>query len=464
MKNRDVYKRISLKSILTIWYMLILLLVLTIFSLFLYFHMKRELYQEVASFLQIEVASINNELKEENIEEQQFVDLFKNFNNKYSTLAFYSESGRLLLGDSKNNIIKRKITGSSFYKIVMGSEYKWAIICKPRIVKGEIVGYTVLARSLIHEEKTLKKLLAIIFFGLPLTLLIASGGGYFLARRALLPIDKISHTARKISHSNLSRRIEMGTANNDEIGRLSNTLNELLARLDKAFYRQKQFTADASHELRTPIAVIRAQVEEVLDKKKVTKEEYHEVLIAIKKQVEHMANMISQMLMLSRADDNQKNLEKEAFDLDFLIDVLIEEMESIAQSKNIVLKKEVVTKPLIIEADMSLITQLLLNLIDNAIKYSYPDGIIIIKANMMMKYVKIDVIDQGPGIPAEHLQSIFERFYRVDKSRSRKEGGSGLGLSICRWIVEAHKGKITVDSQVGKGASFSVCLPNKYIE
>ncbi|AZO95166.1 ATP-binding protein [Halocella sp. SP3-1] len=459
MKNRDVYKRISLKSILTIWYMLILLLVLTIFSLFLYFHMKSELYQEVASFLQIEVASINNELKEENIEEQQFVDLFKNFDNKYSTLAFYSESGRLLLGDLENNIIKRKITSSSFYKIVMGSEYKWAIICKPRIVKGEIVGYTVLARSLIHEEKTLKKLLAIIFFGLPLTLLIASGGGYFLARRALLPIDKISHTARKISHSNLSRRIEMGTANNDEIGRLSNTLNELLARLDKAFYRQKQFTADASHELRTPVAVIRAQVEEVLDKKKVTKEEYHEVLIAIKKQVEHMANMISQMLMLSRADDNQKNLEKEAFDLDFLIDVLIEEMESIAQSKNIVLKKEVVTKPLIIEADMSLITQLLLNLIDNAIKYSYPDGIIIIKANMMMKYVKIDVIDQGPGIPAEHLQSIFERFYRVDKSRSRKEGGSGLGLSICRWIVKAHKGKITVDSQVGKGTSFSVYLP-----
>ncbi|QTL98101.1 HAMP domain-containing protein [Iocasia frigidifontis] len=461
MKNRDVYKRISLKSILTIWYMLILLLVLTIFSLFLYFHMKSELYQEVASFLQIEVASINNELKEENIEEQQFVDLFKNFNNKYSTLAFYSESGRLLLGDLENNIIKRKITGSSFYKIVMGSEYKWAIICKPRIVKGEIAGYTVLARALMHEEKTLKKLLAIIFFGLPLTLLIASGGGYFLARQALLPIDKISHTARKISHSNLSRRIEMGTANNDEIGRLSNTLNELLARLDKAFYRQKQFTADASHELRTPIAVIRAQVEEVLDKRKVTNEEYHEVLIAIKKQVEHMGNLVSQMLMLSRADDNQTNIEKESFDLDFLISVLIEEMHSIAQSKNIVLKKELANanEPLIIEADMSLITQLLLNLIDNAIKYSYSDGIVIIKANMMSKYVKIDVIDQGPGISAEHLQNIFERFYRVDKSRSRKEGGSGLGLSICRWIVEAHNGKITVDSQVGKGTSFSVYLP-----
>lgn len=461
MKAKWKISGISLKTSLTIWYVLMLFIVLIFFSLLLYFQMEKTLYQEVMSFLQIEVESINNELAGKNIKKQQrhFNDMYLSFSNKFNTLAFYNKSGELLLGDLKYDVIQKSIPASSFYKIVFGTESKWALISRPQVNNGEVTGYTLLARSLIHEETTLNNLLIIILFAVPVTLLIASGGGYFLADRALSPIDKISNTAREISCSNLSQRIEMKSRNNDEIARLTNILNQLLKRLEDAFHRQKQFTADASHELRTPIAVIRAQVEGVLDKENTSIDEYLQVMVVIKKQVVHMGNLIGQMLLLSRVDENKNHLEKESFNLNFLIETLMEEMEGLAQLKNIQLIKELGDEPLIINADQSLITQLLLNLIDNAIKYSISGGKVIIKVNGIDKNIRIDVIDEGPGIAEEHQSNIFERFYRIDKSRSRKNGGSGLGLAISRWIVEAHQGKISVKSEEGQGTIFTVYLP-----
>lgn len=462
MKNKLIFKNISIKTVLTLWYMFFLLIVLLLFSSLLYFQMKKVLYQEVSDLLQAEVTSINAELEAGDYpgnKQEYFMDVFHSFNNKYNLLALYNTTGELILGEAYNKIVPRELNPSSFYKIIENGDDKWAVLVRPRTDNGQLVGYILLARSLRQEEITMKNLLAIILVGIPLTLLIVSGGGYFLAYRALLPIDIISRTANEISYSNLSKRIEMGETRNDEIGRLIATLNNLLSRLDNAFRRQKQFTADASHELRTPISVIRAQVEEILDKDRARNDDYREALVTIKKQVEYMSNLIGQMLMLARADENLYKLEQEVFDLNVLIDVVSEEMERLATTKKITLKKESEIEPCKIKADQSLIARLLLNLIDNAIKYNRHGGKVKIKVTSLSRYIKIDVIDNGPGIPEEHLQNIFERFFRLDKSRSRKQGGAGLGLAICRWIVEAHQGKISVKSEVGNGTSFSVFLP-----
>ena len=461
MRNKQSNSGVSLKSKLTIWYMLILLVVLTFFSFLLFFQMKKALYQEVSNFLHSEVESINNELLGKDINNQRphYTDMYLSFSNKDNKLGFYNSSGEYLLGDTIDGILAENISSRSFYKIISGNKSEWALISRPQINNGQITGYTLLARSLIHEETTLNNLLIIIIFAVPLTLLIASGGGYFLANRALSPIDKITNTAREISHSNLSERIEMKSNNNDEIARLIDTLNQLLDRLDTAFNRQKQFTADASHELRTPIAVIRAQVEEVLENETVSGGEYRQALHAVKKQIVHMSNLIGQMLLLSRVDENQNQLEKEPFDFNFLVESLMEEMENLALIKNISLLTKIETRPIYIKADQSLITQLLLNLIDNAIKYSNIGGKVVLKVDDLGDKLKIDIKDEGSGIAEEHLSNIFVRFYRVDKSRSRKNGGSGLGLAICRWIAEAHQGQISVTSIQGQGTTFTVELP-----
>lgn len=442
--------------------MLILLVVLTFFSFLLFSRMKKALYQEISNFLHSEVESINNELvgKDINKQSSHYTDMYLSFTNNYNKLGFYNSSGEYLLGDTIDGILAENISSRSFYKIISGNKSDWAIISRPQINNDQITGYTLLARSLKHEETTLNNLLIIIIFAVPLTLLIASGGGYFLANRALSPIGKITNTAREISHSNLSERIEMKSNNhNDEIARLIDTLNQLLDRLDNAFNRQKQFTAEASHELRTPIAVIRAQVEEVLDNETVSKEEYHQALYAVKKQIVHMGNLIGQMLLLSRVDENQNHLEKESFDFNFLVESLMEEMENLAQIKNISLITKIEARPIYIKADQSLITQLLLDLIDNAIKYSNVGGKVVLKVDDLGDKLKIYIKDQGPGIAEEHLNNIFERFYRADKSRSRKNGGSGLGLAISRWIAEAHQGRISVTSIEGQGSTFTVDLP-----
>ncbi len=461
MRNKQSISGVSLKSKLTIWYMLILLVVLIFFSFLLFFQMRKALYQEVSNFLRSEVESINNELAGKDINKQRshYRDMYLSFSNNYNKLGFYNSSGEYLLGDNIDGILAENISSGSFYKIISGAKSDWALISRPRVNDGQITGYTLLARSLRHEETTLRNLLIIIIFAVPLTLLIASGGGYFLANRALSPIGKITNTAREISHSNLSERIEMKSNNNDEIAQLIDTLNQLLDRLDNAFDRQKQFTADASHELRTPIAVIRAQVEEVLESETVSRGDYRHALHAVKKQIVHMSKLIGQMLLLSRIDENQNQLEKESFDFNFLVESLMEEMENLALIKNISLLTKIENRPIYIKADQSLITQLLLNLIDNAIKYSNIGGTVVLKVGDLGDKLKINIKDEGSGIAKEHLNNIFERFYRVDKSRSRKNGGSGLGLAICRWIAEAHQGQISVTSIQGQGTTFTVQLP-----
>jgi signal transduction histidine kinase len=350
----------------------------------------------------------------------------------------------------------------SFAKILEYNDEKWAFMSKDYyITEGEKAGYFGLAYSLAKENNMLNNLMLILFISIPITLILASGGGYFLAKRALNAIDTISSTAEKISQNNMSQRIKISEGRGDEVGRLIKTLNNLLDRLESSFYRQKQFNADVSHELRTPISVIKAQIDESLDLENKLTFDQKDALLTIKKQIDQMNNLISQMLILAKADENSFELDKEEFELNIVVDTVIEEMDNLAIEKDISILKEIEARENFkIKADLSLITQLLLNLIENAIKYTQPSGKIIVMLSKSNDYYQLNIIDNGIGIAEEDISNIFKRFYRVDKSRSREYGGTGLGLAICNWIVNIHDGEIKVNSSLEAGSDFSIILPN----
>jgi signal transduction histidine kinase len=355
---------------------------------------------------------------------------------------------------------------NNFFKIIEYKNQKWAVL-RSAVNSGAAQDFTQtyhinLVYSFAREQKMLDNLILILLIMIPLTLILASGGGYFLASRALKAIDLISVTAEKISQSNLSQRIRVNEGREDEIGRLVKTLNSLLDRLENSFYRQKQFNADVSHELKTPISVIKAQIEEAIDSEKKLTSDQKNILLTIKKQIDQMNQLVSQMLLLAKVDGKNIKPDKEEFDLNVVVDAVIEEMNNLASEKNISIKKEIREgQEFRMKADLSLITQLLLNLIDNALKYSKNSGKIKIILTKLDGFYRLNIIDDGIGIAEEDLDDIFKRFYRVDKSRSREYGGTGLGLSICSWIVKIHGGEINVKSSLKKGSNFEILLPEE---
>lgn len=467
MNNKLNYKKYPLKINLTIWYMIILLFVLIFFSSILYFYLEDQLEAEVKNILQLEILNFKKEI--ENIYNSSNNLLTNAMSNNSIKIVLYSKDKKIVDENLKEEAILKSIPKNINYrddfKIIRYQGNKLALIVKPyyrQSQKNEETGYLMLLYPMVKEEIMLENILLILIVMIPITLVLASGGGYFLSNRALKAIATISTTAEKISQSNLSRRISISAKREDEIGRLIKTLNNLFDRLEKSFYQQKQFNADVSHELRTPISVIRAQIEEALDSEENLKPEQKNILLTIKKQIDQMNDLISQMLLLAKTDKENFKVDKEEFDLKIVIDTVIEEMNNLAFEKNISIKKEIISnKNFKIKADLSLITQLLLNLVDNAIKYTKSNGKIKIILTNLDNFYKIDIIDDGIGIAEEDLNNIFKRFYRVDKSRSREYGGTGLGLSICSWIVKIHGGKIKVESSLENGSDFSILLPKE---
>jgi len=312
-----------------------------------------------------------------------------------------------------------------------------------------------IARPTAHIERALSGLLITLMFAVPLTLIISGAGGVFLARRVLNPIKKITDTAHTIGESDLSRRIDVHT--NDELGRLSGTLNEMIERLEKAFERQRQFTGDASHELRTPLAVIEAESTLALQRDR-SSEEYKQSLSNVAREAEHMAAIIDQLLSLARADAGMEAYDFEELNLDEVIESVVSKTRGRCEEKKIALTTQLQSGAKI-KGGHAMLKLLFSNLLDNAIRYTQSGGSITVSLGKEAGKANIEVKDTGIGIPAGDLPHIFERFYRVDKVRSRGEGGSGLGLSICRQIAEIHGGSIDVVSQAGRGSAFRVTLP-----
>jgi signal transduction histidine kinase len=301
---------------------------------------------------------------------------------------------------------------------------------------------------------TLNNLKLIIFIAIPLYIIFASLGGLFLADRALRPIDDITKTAGEISRGDIKQRLKKPKTK-DEVGRLVITFNEMLDKLESFIKKERQFTADVSHELRTPLAVISAEAEHLLSNLPEKSEETSS-LKKILKESKKMSYMVSQLLMLYRSEEGKYELSYEVLDLNVIAEEIVNEYKDIAVEKEINIKLKTETQ-LKIKADQTLITRLLVNLIDNAIRYSSKKGYIKVSLLKEKDFAVIRVSDNGNGISEEDLPCIFDRFYQADKSRGTE--GSGLGLSIVKWIAEAHKGTIEVESKLSQGSTFTAKLP-----
>ena len=290
----------------------------------------------------------------------------------------------------------------------------------------------------------------------PLVLLIASAGGYWMSKRALEPVDRITRTARAIGAENLAARLPLRGAD-DELDRLSETLNDMFARLDAAFRRVTQFTADASHELRTPVAIIRTTAE-LTRRRPRTESEYTEALDRILAESERTSRLIDDLLMLARSDAEGEEFALEPMDLAQSLREACEQGRVLADAAGLSFSVDLGSAcPAL--GDPQALRRLFLILLDNAAKYTAPGGSVRVTMDVSPADAVIEVQDTGVGVGPEDLPHLFERFYRVGKDRSRARGGVGLGLSIAQRIATGHGGNISVQSEPGTGSTFRVRLP-----
>jgi two-component system, OmpR family, sensor kinase len=293
----------------------------------------------------------------------------------------------------------------------------------------------------------------------PVALLLGSYGGLLLANQALRPVDRLTRAAQEIGAGDLSKRVPV-PPQQDELGRLATTFNRMISRLQAAFERQRQFTSDASHELRTPLAVMRGDIEISLRRER-TPQEYQRVLASNLEEIVRLTRLVEDLLMLARADSNQSLLRAEPMAVDELCEQTVEYLTPLAEQKSqTIVYEPPAERPLEINGDAQRLKQMLLNLIDNAIKYTPAGGKVTVSAKREGKEAVLRVADTGRGIPAEDLPHIFERFFRHSRNTSDKTVvGFGLGLSIVKWIVDSHGGRIEATSKVGEGTTFTVRLP-----
>lgn len=310
--------------------------------------------------------------------------------------------------------------------------------------------------SLGPVEAVLQRLIELLALALAVMVLVATGGGYLLIRRALAPVERIASSAEQITLHNLSERLPIAQTG-DELQRLSISLNRMIARLEDAFQHNRRFIADASHELRTPLTIMRGELESIVDLTG-RAPEVQRTAASILEEVERLARIVEGLFAVSRLDAGEAQKECVRFDLSDLAASTAEQMCLLAEDKGISISTDF-PREVEIEGDRARMKQVVVNLLDNAIKYTPPRGEIHISAGVSGGKAILEVKDNGIGIPAEAQSHIFERFFRVDKARSREMGGAGLGLSIVKSICTAHGGKVDFTSVEGRGSKFRVELP-----
>ena len=347
------------------------------------------------------------------------------------------------------------IAGSGARKVSLGSGS--LLIAAVPATAADGTRYRVeVGTSAAPLEATLRRLLGMLAVGLPLTVSVAVAGGFVLVRRALDPVARIARKAEQITQHNLSERLPV-VHSSDELERLSVSLNHMISRLQEAIDGSKQFVADASHELRTPVTVMRGELESLAQDTQLGRET-RETLGSVLEEVERLAKIVESLFALSRLDAGEVSAEWRRFDLAELAATTAEQMSLLATDKNIGVACDS-TAGVMVEGDPARLKQVIVNLLDNAIKYTPGGGRVRLSVRREQGFAILEVADDGIGIPAEALPHVFKRFFRVDGSRSREQGGAGLGLAIVKSICAAHGADVEVISSPGKGSCFRMRQP-----
>jgi heavy metal sensor kinase len=324
----------------------------------------------------------------------------------------------------------------------------------------QVAGVPVLVRAARSEggvRHEIRELLVVQAIGLPLGVALAALGGYLLARRALGPVSRMAARARGISAERLGERLAVENPA-DELGQLAATFNATFARIERSFEQLRRFTADASHELRTPLTALRS-VGEVGLQERPDDKLFADVVGSMLEEVDALTRLVDTLLALSRADAGQVHLAHEPLDLAALARDAAQHLEDLADDRGQQVSVEAPATPIQALGDRPVLRQAVINILDNAIKYSPSGTAIGVTVGADASSAWIAVSDEGPGISPEDRERVFERFYRVDKARSREQGGTGLGLSLAKWGVESHGGRIELTSELGRGSTFRVVLP-----
>ena len=454
---------------MTLWYVLVFGLLLGGFSVFVYAAISRAAYSRLDQSLANSTETTANLLRSEMEESGGDVTAAAAETQKVLSLGDVHMAvfqGRRLLTANHPNEHTLNVPEAAFraaeaasgpaLSTVDGYGEEGARLAVLRVSAGEADYFLALAQPLHNTAEELEALARIFYLAIPAALLVAGIGGLLLARKSLAPVAAMTAQAESIGARNLHERLEV-TNSRDELGRLATVLNNLLSRLDRSFESLRQFTADASHELRTPLSIIRGEAEVALSQKR-DEAEYRESLAIVQDEARRLSRMVDDMLALARADDRQQGLKVEEFYLNDLVEDCVKSSQVLALAKAVPLTLDPATD-ITFSGDESLIRRMIVNLLDNAIKYTPSGGHVSVRLTSKDSSVEIAVADTGIGISADATARIFERFYRADRARSRSDGGSGLGLSIAKWVAEAHNGSIDLDSRPGAGSTFTVSLP-----
>jgi two-component system, OmpR family, sensor kinase len=477
----------SVRGRLTLWYTALLALFLVVLSFATYFIFWQDTVRRtdsgLAELADAFLVTLQDEFKDQEgpdraktaaevaIVEHRFRDhvfivlddsqevLVSSLDLPSATLPVESSPPDLLSSDAFRSCVEASKDADRSFHTVRGGRGGYRGFARHFRLGGKTYLLVVL-QSLHPQREMLSGIRHTFAFVIPLALLLASGGGYFLARKSLAPVVAMSDQAGRIGAANLHERLPVRNEK-DELGRLAHSFNGLLDRLDQAFERQRRFMADASHELRTPVSILRGESEVSLSQPSRSPEEYRESLTVLHQEAQRLTHIVEDLFTLTRADAGQYPLTCRDFYLEELVADCVHSARTLAFAKRLTLTVDA-PKEMPIHADEALMRRMILNLLDNAIKYTARGGTVTVACRRIGDEYVLSIADTGIGIPLDLQPRIFERFFRADKARSRAEtdgGGAGLGLSISRWIAEAHHGRLELSRSDHTGSTFNARLP-----
>ncbi len=457
---------LSIRAKLTLWYLSLAALALVIFAVAIYLSFSRGLLNTIDTSLGNHAERIAQAVGHPSATEEasqpgvlilvpQFVSVL-NKDGKITDQILDGEGHEVPITRAALDRVLKDWKPEYDEVDLSESEHARTITWPARDEDGELF-YVVVGQSLKDVERAQKQLLLLLAIANPVALLLASIGGLWLANKALRPVDRLTRAAERIGRGNLSERVEEPRSH-DEIGRLAETFNQMIGRLEQAFERERRFTADASHELKTPLAVLRGDIEVALRRER-SPDEYKRVLQSNLEEIARLTKLTEDLLTLARSDANESVLELEDVELDRLASEARAYIAPLADSAGVSLTYQAPDTAIVVEGDQKRLKQLLVNLLDNAIKYTPDGGSANLSLGSENSTAVIEVKDTGRGIPAAAVPHIFERFYRQTDPRDTKVTGFGLGLAISKWIVDAHGGSIEARSIEGEGTSFIIRLP-----